>query len=295
MRSRRTPLEKKPWRDLPALEGRVEAKFLRPLYLGESIAPFRLLDAPLAVIPWDDEASRLLDRDAARSAGHIHLSRWLTEVEAVWATHGKRSSEPLVPRLDYFGQLSAQMPTPPIRVVYGASGTLPAAAILRDSSAVVEHKLYWTATVEEEARYLEAILNSETARSRVAGRQSRGQWGARDFDKVMLDLPIPTFDPSEPLHAELVAAAIHAESIAAAVPLLGDLGFVRARGVVRAALAAAGVAQDIDRLVQELLGAVPPIAIDPSFESDLGVAAFDDGDLEVDTAVELDHPDDIAD
>jgi hypothetical protein len=253
MRSRRTALEKKPWRDLPALEGRVEAKFLRPLYLGESIAPFRLLDAPLAVIPWDDEASRLLDRDAARSAGHIHLSRWLTEVESVWATHGKRSSEPLVPRLDYFGQLSAQMPTPPIRVVYGASGTLPAAAILRDPRAVVEHKLYWTATVEEEARYLEAILNSETARSRVAGRQSRGQWGARDFDKVMLDLPIPMFDPSLPLHAELVAAAVRAESIAAALPMRGDLGFVRARSLIRKVLVDEGIAAHIDGLVGVLL------------------------------------------
>ena len=266
IKSRRTVLEKKPWRDLPALEGRVEARFLRPLYLGESIAPFRLLDASLAVIPWDDAAGRLLDRDAARSAGHLNLSRWLTEVEAVWVTHGKRSSEPLVPRLDYFGQLSAQMPPPPIRVVYGASGTLPAAAIVRDPRAVVEHKLYWTSTGDDEAHYLEAILNSEAARSRVAGRQSRGQWGARDFDKLMLDLPIPTFDPSEPIHAELVAAAFRAESIAAAVPLPSDVGFVRARGSVRAALVAAGVAQDIDRLVQRLLGDTPAIAVGPPLD-----------------------------
>jgi hypothetical protein len=178
----------------------------------------------------------------------------LTEVESVWVAYGKRSSESLVPRLDYFGQLSAQMPPPPIRVVYGASGTLPAAAILRDPRAVVEHKLYWTATGEDEARYLEAILNSETARSRVAGRQSRGQWGARDFDKLMLDLPIPKFDPSAPLHAELVAAAIRAESIAAALPLPGGPGFIRARYVVRQALSGDGVAVRIDELVGELLG-----------------------------------------
>jgi hypothetical protein len=292
IKSRRTVLEKKPWRDLPALEGRVEAKFLRPLYLGESIAPFRLLDAPLAIIPWDDTASRLLDRDAARSGGHLHLSRWLTEVEAVWATHGKRSSEPLVPRLDYFGQLSAQMPPPPIRVVYGASGTLPAAAIVRDPRAVVEHKLYWTATRDDEAHYLEAILNSEAARSRVAGRQSRGQWGARDFDKLMLDLPIPTFDPSEPIHAELVAAAFRAESIAAAVPLPSDVGFVRARGSVRAALVAAGLAQDIDRLVQRLLGDTPAIAVGPPLGGVLDVVEFDD-DSEMNAVIEQDDPNGI--
>ena len=45
-----------------------------------------------------------------------------------------------------------------------------------------------------EARYLVAILNSETARERVEAYQSRGQWGARDFDKVIFNLPIPRFD-----------------------------------------------------------------------------------------------------
>jgi hypothetical protein len=134
------------------------AEFLRPLYLGESIAPYRLLDATLAVIPWDEEHSKLLDRDAARDAAHINLSRWLTTVEEAWAQHGKRKDELLVPRLDFFGQLSAQLPIAPVRVIYGASGTLPAAAILRDPRAIVEHKLYWTAASGDEAPYLLAIL-----------------------------------------------------------------------------------------------------------------------------------------
>jgi len=253
VRSRRTALEKAPWRSLPALEGRVEAQFLRPLYLGESIAPFRLLEAPLAVIPWNDEAGKLLDRDAARDAAHLNLSRWLAEIEELWKEHGKRSDEPLVPRLDFFGQLSSQMPPAPIRVVYGASGTLPAAAILRDQRAIVEHKLYWTATGQDEARYLEAILNSETARAAAAHLQSRGQWGARDFDKVMLELPIPEFVAGEQIHAELVAAARRAEDAAAGLDLPATVNFVRARQLVRAALEREGIASLIDRLVARLL------------------------------------------
>lgn len=232
----------------------MEAEFLRPLYLGESVAPFRLLGAPLAVIPWDSTAQTLLDLRAAQAAGHVHLGRWLTQVEELWAAHGKRK-EPLVPRLDYFGQLHAQLPAAPVRVVYGASGTLPAAALLRHPRAIVEHKLYWTAANEDEARYLAAILNSETARNLVADRQSRGQWGARDFDKVMLDLPIPTFDPTDPLHAALVRAADHAEQVAASVEVPAGLGFVRTRGLVRQALAADGVAGQIDAAVAQLLSA----------------------------------------
>jgi SAM-dependent methyltransferase len=49
--SRRTSQEKPPWKQLPGLRGNVEREFLRPLYLGESIAPFRLLEPVLAVDP----------------------------------------------------------------------------------------------------------------------------------------------------------------------------------------------------------------------------------------------------
>lgn len=252
VRSRRSSLEKKPWRDLAPLEGRVEASFLRPLYLGESVAPFRLLDAPLAVIPWDEETSRLLDRDHAREAGHLFLGAWLSKVEELWTEHGKRK-EPLTPRLDYFGQLRAQLPAPPIRVVYGASGSLPAAAILRDGRAIVEHKLYWAPADEKEGRYLLAILNSETARAAAEQSQSRGQWGARDFDKVMLDLPIPRFDPADELHARLAASARRAEIVAATAAVPGTMGFVRARAVVRAHLRDDGIAGVIETLVSRLL------------------------------------------
>jgi SAM-dependent methyltransferase len=46
--SRRTSQEKRPWKQLPSLRGNVEQEFLRPLYLGESVAPFRLLELVLS-------------------------------------------------------------------------------------------------------------------------------------------------------------------------------------------------------------------------------------------------------
>jgi SAM-dependent methyltransferase len=253
VQSRRTAQEKPPWKTLPPLRGNVEAQFLRPLYLGESVAPFRLLQPVLAVIPWDQSAKRLLDAEAAQRAGHIHLARWLGQAERLWREHS-RPQMTLLDRWDYQHELTAQFPTPPLRVVYAASGTLPAAALLRGPTAICEHKLYWTGIDDDnEARYLLAILNSETARARVEHLQSRGQWGARDFDKVIFSLPIQPFDAGNELHQRLASAAERAERVAAEVQLPEGEHFVRARQRIREALREDGVAAEIDRLVGELL------------------------------------------
>ncbi|MGI8926369.1 MAG: hypothetical protein ACR2HN_06950 [Tepidiformaceae bacterium] len=82
--------------------------------------------------------------------------------------------------------------------------------------------------------------------------QSRGQWGARDFDKLMFELPIPRFDGAIPLHRELADAAGTAETVAATVDVSGA-HFVTARGRIRAALVKDGIAGRIDKLVGELL------------------------------------------
>lgn len=251
--SRTSNLEKPPWRDLPPLRGPVEKEFLRPLYLGESIAPYRLLTPALAVIPWEESSGRLLGAAAAQAGGYPRLARWMADAERLWDAH-KRSEMTFVEQLDYYGKLTAQLPPKPLRVLYAKAGTLPAAALLTDQTALVDHKLYWAvAQKPDEARYLMAILNSETARKRIAHLQSRGQWGARDFDKVMFEQPIPRFDPKVSLHRELAGAAVEAERVAAAVPLKEGTHFVRARRMIREALKEVGVADRIDQLVAKLL------------------------------------------
>ena len=183
--------------------------------------------------------------------GDLHA--WLVKAESIWNRHNK-STRTLTGQLNYINQLSAQFPIAPLRVVYAKAGMLPAACMIHDDRAVIDHKLYWMApTSEAEARYLIAILNSETARARAAQYQSRGQWGARDFDKVMFNLPIPRFDEGAASHRELAAAAARAEAVAAAVELPEGVRFQRARGLVRAALAEAQISQQIDALVADLL------------------------------------------
>lgn len=249
--SRRSAQEKRPWRDLPNLRGRVERQFLRPLYLGESIAPFRVLGSSLAVIPWNELDGALLDEAAARHFGFMHLARWLGAVEKVWRENG--DDELITPRLDYFGQLSAQMPLSPIRIVYAKAGAQPAAAVLRDAEGVIDHKLYWCSTNEDEGHYLEAIFNSEQQRARIAEFQSRGQWGARDFDKALLGAT-PRFDALNRLHRALAEEARRAEVLAAQVAIPAGMYFVRARQLIRQVLNEDGVTARIDNLVAELLG-----------------------------------------
>jgi hypothetical protein len=134
-----------------------------------------------------------------------------------------------------------------------------AACVVTGDRYIVEHKLYWGQVDSvPHGQYLAAIINAETARSRIEDLQSRGQFGARDFDKVMFNLPIPRFDPADGLHADLAACAAEAEGVAAAVPLAEGVRFQTARRQVREALADAGVAARIEGLVTRLLDGAAP-------------------------------------
>ena len=177
----------------------------------------------------------------------------MRKAEDVWNSH-RTTSDSFVENFNHYGKLVSQFPLATARIVYAKAGTLPAACIVRDARTVVDHKLYWmAATRNDEATYLVAILNSETTRARVEQYQSRGQWGARDFDKVMFNLPIPRFDPGAALHHELAATGAEAERFAAQVGLAEDSRFQRARALIRAALTDAGIARRIDDLVARLL------------------------------------------
>jgi len=139
-------------------------------------------------------------------------------------------------------------------IVFAASGTMPAAAIVNIERSVIEHALYWLRPKsKDEAAYLCTILNSETTRRAVERIQARGQWGARHFDKVVFTLPIPYFSESDSLHLDLVQAAAQAERVAAKLNLSSEASFIDTRRRIRAALAEDGIAAVIDDLVRRLL------------------------------------------
>ncbi len=253
--SRRSTQEKRPWKDLPGIESNVEATFLRPVLLGESILPHRVFQLFEAVIPVSD-AGAILDAKGAAYLGYGGLHGWMRKAEALWNTNADGRVKTLADQFNYYGKLAAQFPIKPLRVVYAKAGMQPAACLVRDPEAVIDHKLYWAEPAHDrEGYYLCAILNSETARAATEKYQSRGQYGARDFDKVLFNLPIPAFDPANKLHRDLAAAGARAEKVAAAFELPETVKFQRARAMIRTALVEAGVAKAIESLVERLLSA----------------------------------------
>ncbi len=91
MRGRAGPLDKHPWSGVEPPRGPVEAQFLRQIVLGETVAPYRMLDTVTAVIPLDGPL--LLNAAKARDGGHTHLARWLQDTEEKWNTHCNKGSD----------------------------------------------------------------------------------------------------------------------------------------------------------------------------------------------------------
>ncbi len=258
VRSRKTSLDKKPWKELPEHKGVVESIFIRSAYLGESIAPFRVLSTPEAVIPFDGSA--FMDGASDRIDRYQGLADWWREAEAIWEAHRSSDKRSLIEQIDYMKQLSAQFPVAPWRVVYTASGNTLAAAVIQDHAGVIEHKLYWArAETRAEAQYLVAILNAPVLSQLARPYQSIGAFGARDFDKYVWQAAIPLFDPKQRLHSRLVELATQAQEVAEDVDLPQGAGFQAARGLIRKELVAAGISAMLDSAAAELLATNPSL------------------------------------
>ncbi len=247
----RSTNEKQPWKSLEPLRGSVETQFVFPMHLGETIAPFRLNEPLEVVIPWVEDA--LLDPDDDLLDEYPGLAGWWRAACAAWTAN--RSSERLTlrDRLDFQRGFSKQFPAPEHRVVYTKGGMYLAAARVDDPRIVIDHKLYWAKVGGlDEGRFLTGIFNSDSFTLAVRGYQARGEHNPRDFDKYVFRIPFPTFDPRDPLHAELVAAAERAEVVAAGV-VLPPASFQAQRRRIREALFADGVASALDDCVARLL------------------------------------------
>lgn len=250
VRSRRSTLEKPPWKKLRDREANVEERFLFKLHLGSTIVPFRALEPETVVLPRDDGP---LDETALDR--YPLLATWWRDAETLWDRNkGTSTHMSLSEQVDYHGKLASQFPIPSLRVVYTKAGNTLTAARVTDATSVIDHKLYWAACQSEgEARYLVAVLNAAETTKQVEPLQSRGLFGARDFDKYVWWLPIPQFDAADTFHAALVSMSAHAERVAADVDLVGVTSFQAARKKVRHALADSGVDAEMDALVARLL------------------------------------------
>jgi hypothetical protein len=236
------------------LHHKVEKRFIRQLYTGAAIMPFRCLPATAqAVIPLNEQGlvasdSQLLERSPG-------LANWWREAEEVWIANRSSESLSLIEQLDYRQKLSRQLATPGYRVVYGGSVMYMAAALATDPSAVIEHQLYWGLTENlAEARFLIAILNSDAVTMALRRMQRQGEHNPRHVGKKVFRLPIPRYNARDASHIQLAELAAHAEEVARATPL-PDTRFELQRKHIRRALDHEGVAADINAIVKRMLDA----------------------------------------
>lgn len=257
VRSARSANEKPPWKSLPALDGVIERRFVRPMHVGATILAYRPCEPQLAIVP--NLGDELIDGSSERLDEFPGLAAYWREAEEVWeANRAAATRLNLREQIDFRNKLSKQFPLTEHRVLYTKSGQHLAACRINDHEAVIDHKLYWAGVGDvEEARYLCGILNSQVLADAVVGLQARGQHNPRDFDMHIFALGFPLFDPTDGSHRQLAQLAARAERVAAEVPIDPGWQFQKSRRIVREALREDGVASLIDAAVVELLATGP--------------------------------------
>ncbi len=244
--------DKTPWNKIEPLEAKMESQFLRPVYTGQSIAPFRTLNHNIAIIPWDNE-NGVMDASMAEKRGHTNLSNYLEKVEKLWSENSSGSMT-FKRRVNYNATLEKQFPISKLRVVYTASGTNVSAVLLTDSKGIIDTKLYWTSVdSKDEGIYIEGILNSDCLIEKIRGLQSQGQWGARDIHRHLLKPPIPKYDPKHLLHNDIVNHTKEIKKIVQNVEIDPSWYFIKSRKKVREAIKHTDTWKQLNHLINKLL------------------------------------------
>ena len=219
---RRSPHHRPPWNDLDLTDitnQTIELQHVFDVYLGETVVPYAAREPLKAVLPLK-KGSAKLPTDPTGPGG-IDLRglerrmrvRWQI-VSRLWEENRRAATQlDLLGQLDYYGKFSTQLEwqqSPgdrPLRVAYTGISGIPTATLVEGNDTIVDHALYWiTCRNRPEANYLMAIVNSDVLREGVTPLMPKGQFGPRDLHKHLWKLPIPEFDPGNPLHAEVSAA-----------------------------------------------------------------------------------------
>ena len=271
---RRGSNDKAPWKtlDLTAITGQtIETAHVFDVHLGETVVPYATLPPLKAVLPLKRGSSEL--PTIKRNPDSIRLgalerrmrARWQT-VNRLWEENKSRATKlTLLGQLDYYGKFSSQLEwqqdtrNRTVRIIYSDAG-IPTAALVDNSSALVDSTLYWvTCNNSDEAYYLLAIINSNALRISAEPLMPKGQFGARHLHKHLWKLPIPEFDGSDELHSEISAAgAAAAEGAAQELARLRqergeDVSVRIARRELRAWLRSSAEGKRVEAAVRRLL------------------------------------------
>jgi len=117
---------------------------------------------------------------------------------------------------------------------------------------VADAKTYFYETDDEnEAHYLCAILNSTITNEGIKPYQTKGLFGERDIHRRPFMLPIPKFDPNDPIHLRLAELSKICHAKVAKVKFAGK-SVAKLRKLAREAVK--DELREADELVSKLLG-----------------------------------------
>ena len=248
-------LDKSPWKDIEPLEAKIESKFLKTIYTGKSIAPFKVLSQETAIIPWDD-ISGVMDALEAENRGYTLLNNYLEKVERIWNKFGSEGMT-FKQRINYQKLLEKQFPISKLKVIYTAHGSNVATVLVEGSEGIIAFSLYYmNVSNKNEGLYLEGILNSDCLIEKIKSLQSQGQWGPRHIHRHLLKPPIPKYDPKEQLHKDIVNYTKKIKQIVQGIELDSSWYFTKSRKTIRGEIQNTGqVWNQFNQLVETLLEA----------------------------------------
>ena len=216
---------------------------------------------------------RLLDVPSLRRRGFVGMATWLETCEKLWRERTTEKSKERFPsilnRLDYNSLLTSQNPSKRFILLYGASGTNIASCVIdrlniptfqidkieiKANGFIADVKTWYYETHDEnEAHFLCGILNSNVINELIKPLQTKGLFGERHIMRRPFMLPIPKFDPNNPVHLRLaeLSKVCHEKIAQAKANFRGrSIANLRkqAREIIKTEL------KEIDKLVSKLLG-----------------------------------------
>jgi len=252
VKSKRSNLEKEPWKSVKSFEGEIESNFVYDMYTSGTILPFRTLLPEKAIMPIHE--GKVLSPSDPLTQLWPKFSNWWQSSNKTWNKLRESQRMELEERINYQNTLVNQFPLSFRRVVYTASGTNLTAAIVENERSIIESKLYWAACANmEEADYLCAVLNSNIANDGVKPMQSKGNFGPRDFHLYIWMLPFPEFNLENDLHMQISQLGRKARKLVSDMALPLEKNNIALRKLINLNLLADGVQNEIDEQVEQLL------------------------------------------
>ena len=247
-----TVSRKRPWAEVEPQTGVVPQRWIRDLLTSSQLLTFGILpELPHAIIPTDGQG-RLEEAPERLSPFWQVLNTAYDELRG----RGRNTPETLIKQIDYNGKLSAQLTRAGNRrtlLLYPRSGDIMRGARSRSGPIVVDDTLYYfNAASGGEAAFLTAILNAPSLsraflESRTSGRDfHQNPWRA---------IPIPRYDPANPIHCHLAGLCNRAERAATGwlAQQTRSYGQIAASARIRALLDERGIFAAIDRAAAIIL------------------------------------------